>query len=123
MSLIADLDWAPIAMSWAGFLFDLTIVVWLSWRRTRAVAYGVLLGFHLLTHLLFDIGMFPLIMSVAATVFFSPSWPRRFLGALSSRFEKQGHGHGHGWRLPRGARRTVGVALCVVAVAQVSPQE
>ena len=26
-------------LSWAGAFFDLTIVVWLSWRRTRPVAY------------------------------------------------------------------------------------
>ncbi|MBX3233805.1 MAG: HTTM domain-containing protein [Labilithrix sp.] len=69
----------PLMMSWAGFLFDLTIVGWLSWRRTRPYAYAVLLTFHTLTRLLFDIGMFPIIMSIAALVFFSPSWPRRFV--------------------------------------------
>jgi len=73
------LDATPIAMSWAGFLFDLTIVFWLSWRRTRAYAYVVLLSFHFLTRVLFDIGMFPIIMSIAALVFFDPSWPRRFV--------------------------------------------
>ncbi len=72
------------AMSWAGFLYDLTIPFWLSWRRTRPFAYAVLLAFHGMTHLLFDIGLFPLIMSLFAVVFFDPSWPRaiaRRLGA------------------------------------------
>lgn len=64
------------ATSWAGFLFDLTIPLWLSWRRARPFAYVVLLGFHAATHVLFDIGLFPVIMSVAALVFFDPSWPR-----------------------------------------------
>lgn len=69
-----------LAMSWGGFLFDLTIVGWLLWSRSRAFAYAVLIGFHLVTGYLFSIGMFPLIMSVAATLFFSPSWPRTFFG-------------------------------------------
>jgi len=64
------------ALGWAGFLYDLTIPLWLSWRRTRPIAYVVLLGFHAMTRVFFDIGMFPLIMSCAATVFFEPGWPR-----------------------------------------------
>ncbi len=68
-----------LAMSWAGFLFDTTIVVWLSWARTRLPAYIVLIAFHGLTGYLFKIGMFPLIMTSAALIFFSPSWPRRLL--------------------------------------------
>lgn len=73
---------APVvayAASWAGFLFDTTIVVWLSWRRTRRAAYGAVLAFHAMTWVLFPpIGMFPVIMVVAALVFFEPAWPRRF---------------------------------------------
>lgn len=69
-----------LAMSWAGFLYDLTIVGWLLWRRSRPVAYAVVLVFHGFTWLLFDIGMFPFIMTVATTLFFEPDWPRR-LGA------------------------------------------
>lgn len=74
--------WAAPAMSWAGFLFDTTIVWWLLYRRTRPYAYLVVLGFHAMTSLLFPIGMFPLIMSMSALVFFSPSWPRAVLAKL-----------------------------------------
>ncbi|MEM1413893.1 MAG: HTTM domain-containing protein [Myxococcota bacterium] len=66
-----------LVLGWAGFLYDLSIPLWLSWRRTRVPAYVLLLVFHGMTHVLFDIGMFPFIMSVAATIFFDPSWPRR----------------------------------------------
>jgi hypothetical protein len=69
--------WAPHAMSWAGFLFDTTIVAWLSWKRTRAVAYVALVAFHGVTGLLFPIGMFPVIMTLSALIFFPPSWPER----------------------------------------------
>jgi vitamin K-dependent gamma-carboxylase len=73
------IDGVPLAMSWFGFLFDTTIVLWLSWRRTRPWAYAIVLVFHVLTRLLFDIGMFPIIMSASALVFFEPSWPRALL--------------------------------------------
>jgi hypothetical protein len=78
----------PLALSWCGFLFDTTIVGFLSFGRTRPYAYAVLLVFHAMTRLLFPIGMFPVIMSLAALVFFTPGWPRtwlrRFGGALAT---------------------------------------
>ena len=70
-------SYAPLLLGWAGFLFDTTIVFWLSWRRSRPYAYALLLVFHALTAVLFPIGMFPVIMSAAALVFFAPDWPRR----------------------------------------------
>lgn len=71
--------WVPLAMSWAGFLFDSTIAFWLLCRRTRPFAFAAVIGFHVLTRVLFPIGMFPAIMIASALVFFSPSWPRRLL--------------------------------------------
>ncbi len=68
-----------LALSWVGLLYDATIVGWLSWPKSRPFAYAVVLVFHTLTHLLFNIGMFPFIMSACALVFFGPSWPRRLL--------------------------------------------
>jgi hypothetical protein len=63
-------------LAWAGALFDLTVVGWLLNRRTRLPAYLVLVGFHLSTWLLFpSIGVFPIVMSLGALVFFDPDWP------------------------------------------------
>jgi hypothetical protein len=73
------LEHVPLVMSWCGFLFDTTITGFLLWRRTRPFAYAAVIGFHLMTSLLFQIGMFPVIMVLAALVFFEPSWPRRLL--------------------------------------------
>jgi vitamin K-dependent gamma-carboxylase len=65
-------------LSWTGALFDLTIVLWLSLRRTRHIAYAAVVMFHLATWILFpSIGLFPLVMSFAALVFFPTDWPRR----------------------------------------------
>ena len=37
--------WAAYAVSWAGAFFDLTIVCWLLWRRSRPIAYVLLVVF------------------------------------------------------------------------------
>jgi vitamin K-dependent gamma-carboxylase len=63
--------------SWSGALFDLSIVPLLLHRRTRRIAYAVLILFHVVTAALFQLGMFPWIMIVAALVFFPPGWPSR----------------------------------------------
>jgi vitamin K-dependent gamma-carboxylase len=77
----------PLLMSWAGFLFDTTIVGWLLYRRTRPWAYAVVVVFHVLTRMLFPIGMFPVIMVGGALVFFSPSWPRNLLRVLAAAWQ------------------------------------
>ena len=82
---VLAMDGMPLLLSWCGFLFDATIVGWLSWRRTRPYAYAVVLLFHTLTRVLFPIGMFPVIMSVSALVFFDPSWPRALFARLFAR--------------------------------------
>jgi vitamin K-dependent gamma-carboxylase len=79
LGAIFDQRWAAYAFSWAGFLFDTFIVAFLLWKRTRAYAYVVVIGFHLMTWLLFPIGMFPFIMIASALVFLDPSWPQRLL--------------------------------------------
>ena len=66
--------------SWAGAVYDLTIVLLLLSRRTRAGAYLTVIVFYVITAVLFPIGMFPWIMIVATLIFFPPDWPRRWLG-------------------------------------------
>jgi vitamin K-dependent gamma-carboxylase len=68
-------------MSWAGALFDLTIVPLLLWKRSRRLAYATAIAFHVSIWLLFPVGVFSWVMLVSATVFFDPSWPRRFIEA------------------------------------------
>jgi hypothetical protein len=76
--------WFAYVASYAGALFDLGVVWALLFRRTRGAAFVALAGFHVVTGLLLPIGMFPWIMIAGATVFLSPSWPRRFLVRLPS---------------------------------------
>ncbi len=69
--------WVAYLVSWGGLLFDLTIVGWLLWPRSRPIAYLAVLVFHVLTWRLFPIGIFPWVMLAAALIFFDPDWPRQ----------------------------------------------
>jgi vitamin K-dependent gamma-carboxylase len=80
-----DAPWVPFLASWAGVLFDTCIVPLLLWRRTRTIAFCAIVAFHFGTYLLFDIGLFPFLMPLLATLFFSPEWPRRILGWFGKR--------------------------------------
>ncbi|MDP2345343.1 MAG: HTTM domain-containing protein [Deltaproteobacteria bacterium] len=73
------LPFVPLVFSLCGFLYDASIVWLLLWRRTRPLAYVAVLVFHGLTFALFEIGMFPFIMVTTTTIFFHPSWPRRWV--------------------------------------------
>ncbi len=77
--------WVAYVMSWSGAAFDLTIVGWLLWRRSRPFAYLALVVFHVMTWLLFPIGMFPWIMIAGTLVFFAPNWPQRLIATLRRR--------------------------------------
>jgi vitamin K-dependent gamma-carboxylase len=70
-----DDPWIGHVTSWAGAAFDLTIVGWLLWRRSRPFAYAAVVVFHVLTWRLFAIGVFPWVMIAGTLVFFPPDWP------------------------------------------------
>ena len=69
-------------LCWAGALFDLSIGALLLSPRSRGVAYGAVVGFHLATGLLFPIGIFPLLMVALTPIFFGFDWPRRVVRRL-----------------------------------------
>jgi len=73
-----------LVASWAGMLHDFAVPLLLLWRRTRPYAYAALLSFHAITCTWFNIGIFPVLMPMAATLFFDASWPRRLLHRLSA---------------------------------------
>lgn len=75
-----------ITLAWAGALFDLTVVAWLSWPRTRLYAFATLTAFHVVTWRLFPtIGVFPLAMTVGALIFLAPDWPHALVRILRRR--------------------------------------
>ncbi|MEO1291046.1 MAG: HTTM domain-containing protein [Chloroflexota bacterium] len=62
--------WVAYLMSWGGAFYDLTIPFFLLWRRTRPLAYLAVIIFHIMTALLFNIGVFPYVMIASTLIFF-----------------------------------------------------
>lgn len=71
---------ATFFFGYGGLLFDLSIGFLLLWRRTRLLAFFLLLFFHLTNKWLFNIGIFPYLMIAATILFVDSGWPRRILG-------------------------------------------
>ena len=76
-------EWFHYAMSWGGMLYDLAIPFLLLYRKTRGMAFALVVFFHVFTRVLFPIGMFPYIMIVSALIFFDPSFHNRLLHLFS----------------------------------------
>lgn len=74
--------WVHYLFSWSGALYDLSIPFLLLWHRTRLVAFVLVVFFHLMTRMLFPIGMFPYIMIACTLIFFRPDFHRKILGWL-----------------------------------------
>jgi len=73
--------------SWIGCIYDLSIPFLLWKKSTRFFAYLGVIIFHVLTSMLFPIGMFPYIMIVTALVFFSAEFHYKILQFLTSIFK------------------------------------
>lgn len=76
---LLDKEWVAYAFSWFGALYDLTIPFLLLYRPTRLYAFVAVVVFHVMTSLLFPIGMFPYIMIAAAIIFFDSADVDAFL--------------------------------------------
>ena len=69
--------------SWGGMIYDLTIPFLLLWKPTRKVAFFMVIVFHLLTRVLFPIGMFPFIMILSTMIFFDSRVHERILDVFA----------------------------------------
>ncbi|MES2488096.1 MAG: HTTM domain-containing protein [Bacteroidota bacterium] len=78
--------WVTYAFSYIGAVYDLFIVFLLINRRTRLLGFVLVVVFHLLTRILFPIGVFPYVMIVSSLLFFSPAFHRKTLNYITSFF-------------------------------------
>ncbi|RMG59395.1 MAG: HTTM domain-containing protein, partial [Bacteroidetes bacterium] len=89
LPLLGPLLAQPLAaylFSWVGMLYDCTIVFFLLWDRSRPWAYLAVILFHLMTGILFQIGVFPVVM-IGLTLLFFPAEPHaRWQQRLTNRF-------------------------------------
>lgn len=87
------LSWVHYFFSWIGMLYDVFIVFFLLYKPTRGLAYFFVVTFHLLTHALFPIGMFPYIMITSGLIFFDADVHDKIITKLSyvSRISKSAY--------------------------------
>ena len=72
-------QWIHYFMSWGGMFYDLMIPFLLLYKRTRIIAFLLVIFFHLFTAVLFPIGMFPYIMIVGSLIFFDNKTQHKIL--------------------------------------------
>ena len=82
--------WSHYAFSWGGALYDMFIPFFLMWTKTRMLAFVAVLFFHIMTSILFPIGMFPYLMIMAVFIFFSGDFHERVLATSKSFFSRLG---------------------------------
>ncbi|PWJ58005.1 vitamin K-dependent gamma-carboxylase-like protein [Dyadobacter jejuensis] len=97
--------WLAFVLSWFALFFDLTAAFLLSNKSTRMYAYVLIVLFHVLTHILFQIGMFPWMMIVTALVFFPTHWHQKILAI----FERNRTIHLSSSSVPSNHSLTIGV--------------
>ncbi len=79
-------NWVHYAFSWTGMIYDLFIVFLLLYKRTRFFAFIVVVIFHILTRILFPIGVFPYIMIISTLIFFDASFHKKVLDFIAKIF-------------------------------------
>jgi hypothetical protein len=83
---VFDNLWVAYFFSWIGCLYDLSIPFLLWNKSTRIFAYIAVIIFHVLTALLFPIGMFPYIMIATGLIFFSATFHERIALRIKNLF-------------------------------------
>ncbi|MDY8137804.1 HTTM domain-containing protein [Aquimarina sp. 2201CG5-10] len=76
-------EWVHYLFSYTGAIYDLTIPFLLLYRKTRFFAFIMVVVFHVLTRVLFPIGMFPYIMIVSTLIFFNPGFHKRIISFIA----------------------------------------
>ena len=78
-------DTTAYLFSWAGAIFDLVIFFVLANKKCRIYGYLIVVVFHILTSIMFPIGVFPLVMIVATLIFFSDQFHQNVLSFLGKK--------------------------------------
>jgi vitamin K-dependent gamma-carboxylase len=73
---ILESYWNAVFMSWAGLLIDTFVPFLFLVPRLRWLGFLASFAFHVLNKIVFNIGIFPMVMTCVTTIFFRPDWPR-----------------------------------------------
>ena len=76
-------NWVHYAFSYTGMVYDLCIPFLLLYRKTRIFAFVLVVIFHVLTRILFPIGVFPYIMIISTLIFFDSKFHEKILAFMA----------------------------------------
>tara|TARA_R100000908_G_scaffold65369_1_gene55100 strand:- start:171521 stop:172891 length:1371 start_codon:yes stop_codon:yes gene_type:complete len=114
--LLGDLlqqTWTHYAFAWGGAIYDLTIPFLLLYKRTRIFAFALVIIFHVLTRVLFPIGMFPYIMIASALIFFDAGLHNKILAKISEwlNISKSAFDNGKFYQFPKTWLRKTSIGI------------
>lgn len=112
--------WIAYVFSWLGCLYDLSIPFLLFNKRTRLAAYFAVVIFHVLTAILFPIGMFPYIMIATALIFFPADFHRGIIKRIADllRIPQDAFSTSHEYSYGRVTSRALVAGTCIFLSAQ-----
>jgi hypothetical protein len=84
-------NWMIYLFAWGGALYDLLVPFLLLNRKTRGLGFMMVVFFHLLTAILFPIGMFPYLMIFSALIFFNHQFHQKIIDILHQVFRIKYH--------------------------------
>ena len=77
-------DYVAFLFSWGGAIFDLTIFFVLINSTLRLYGYILVVLFHVMTSIMFPIGVFPLVMICSTLIFFSSDFHSKIISFIST---------------------------------------
>ncbi|GAA0873065.1 HTTM domain-containing protein [Gangjinia marincola] len=76
-------EWVQYAFSWIGAIYDLLIPFFLWFGNRKWIAFTVVVVFHMLTWVLFPIGIFPYVMICSTLIYFSAEFHEKIIDRLT----------------------------------------
>lgn len=78
-------NWVHFTFSWTGMIYDLSIPFLLLYKQTRIFAFILVVVFHILTKILFPIGVFPYVMIISSLIFFDSNFHKKCLVFITNK--------------------------------------
>jgi hypothetical protein len=76
-------DFTAYLFSWVSAIFDIFIFFLLINKRSRLISYFVAFIFHIMTAIMFPIGVFPYVMIASTLIFFNDNFHKKTIGFIS----------------------------------------
>ena len=76
-------DFTAYLFSWVSAIFDIFIFFLLINKRSRWISYFVAFVFHIMTAIMFPIGVFPYVMIASTLIFFNDNFHKKIIDFIS----------------------------------------